>query len=91
MQRITKQQIEKIAPKTKEEARAWLRKIMGPPRRELEGSEKEQTLTMLALIQPTVTSNNQHSWSEDYIQGGKHWEVTYFPDGEVIVAEVEIE
>lgn len=88
MQKTIKRQ---LPEKTKEEAEAFIRKIMGPPRRHLQGLEKEQTLTMLALIQPTVTSNNQHSWSEDYIQGGKHWEVTYFPDGDVIVAEVEIE
>jgi len=76
---------------TTEEAQAWIRKVMGPPRRVLEGAEREQTLTMLALIGPTVTSNNQHSWSEDYIQGGKHWCVTTFPGGESIVEEIEIE
>jgi len=82
-----------IDPKnmTKEEARAWIRKLMGPPRRVLEGQEREQTLTMLALIGPTVTSNNQHSWSEDYIQGGMHWCVTYFPNEEPIVEEIKIE
>ncbi len=77
--------------KTKEEAQAWLRQIIGPPRRTLEGKEKEQILTMLALIGPTVTSNNQHSWSEDYIHGGMHWCVTYFPNEEPIVEEIEIE
>lgn len=82
---------EKHAKMTPEEARAWLRKVMGPPRRTLEGKEKEQTLTMLALIGPTVTTNNQHSWSDDYIHGGKHWSVTYFPGGDVIVEEIEIE
>jgi hypothetical protein len=76
---------------TQEEARAWLRQIMGPPRRVLEGLEKEQTLTMLALIGPTVTTNNQHSWSEDYVQGSRHWCVTYFPNEEPIVEEIEIE
>jgi hypothetical protein len=74
---------------TPEEAQAFLRKVMGPPRRVLEGAEREQVLTMLALIGPTVTTNNQHSWSEDYVQGGQHWCVTYFPNEEAIVQEIE--
>jgi hypothetical protein len=74
-----------------DEAQAFIRKIMGPPRRMLEGTEREQVLTMLALISPTVTTNNQHSWSEDYVQSGRYWCVTSFPDGEVIVEEIEIE
>jgi hypothetical protein len=44
---------------------------------------------MLALIGPTATTNNQHSWSEDYVQGGQHWCVTYFPNEEAIVQEIE--
>jgi hypothetical protein len=74
---------------TPEEAQAFLRRVMGPPRRVLEGAEREQVLTMLALIGPTVTTNNQHSWSEDYVQGGQHWCVTYFPNEEAIVQEIE--
>jgi hypothetical protein len=74
---------------TPEEAQAFLRKVMGPPRRVLEGAEREQVLTMLALIGPSVTTNNQHSWSEDYVQGGQHWCVTYFPNEEAIVQEIE--
>jgi hypothetical protein len=74
---------------TPEEARAWIRKVMGPPRRVLEGTEREQVLTMLALIGPTATTNNQHSWAEDYVQGNHHWCVTYFPNEETIVEEIE--
>ena len=81
----------KHAAMTPEQARAWLREVMGPNRRTLEGAEREQVLTMLALIGPTVTTNNQHSWSEDYVQGGQHWCVTYFPDNEVMVEEIERE
>lgn len=82
---------EKHAAMTPEEAKAWIRKVMGPPRRTLEGAEREQTLTMLALIGPIVTTNNQRSWSEDYVHNSRHWNVTYFPGGEVIVEEIEIE
>lgn len=82
----------KHAAMTPEQARAWIRQVVGPPRRVLEGAELQQTLTMLAIIGPTATSNNQHSWSEDYIQGGRHWCVTYFPnEAEPIVEEIEIE
>jgi hypothetical protein len=74
---------------TTEEARAFLRKVMGPSRRTLEGVEREQVLTMLAIIGPTATTNNQHSWSEDYVQGGHHWCVTYFPGEEAVIEEIE--
>lgn len=79
------------AAMTPEEARAWIRSVVGPPRRTLAGAEREQVLTMLTLIGPTRTSNNQHSWSEDYQQGGRHWHITYFPNEEAIVEEIEIE
>ena len=82
---------EKHAAMTPEEAGAWIRKVMGPPRRTLEGEEREQVLTMLALIGPAVTTNNQHSWSEDYVQGGQHWCITYFPNEEPVVEEIERE
>ena len=74
---------------TKDQAQAFLRRVMGPPRRTLEGTEREQVLTMLALIGPTATTNNQHSWSEDYVQSNQHWCVTYFPNEEPIVEEIE--
>jgi hypothetical protein len=74
---------------TPAEARTWIRRVMGPPRRVLEGAEREQVLTMLALIGPTATTNNQHSWAEDYVQGNHHWCVTHFPNQEAIVEEIE--
>ena len=51
--------------------------IIRPNTRDIEGDEKEQVLTMLALVEPTVVSNNQRTWSEDYIIGNLHYEVTY--------------
>lgn len=76
---------------SKEEAQAFIRKVMGPPRRVLEGKEREQVLLMLTIIGPNVTTNNQHSWSEDYTHSGKHWCVTYFPNEEPMVEEIERE
>jgi hypothetical protein len=76
----------------KQEARAFLRRVMGPPRRELVGKEREQVLLMLAMLGgPTVTSNNQHSYSEDYVHAGRHWCVTTWPDGYYTVEEIECE
>jgi hypothetical protein len=76
---------------TREEAYDWLVKIgvIRPLTREIVGDEKDQTLTMLKLIEPTVTSNNQHSWSEDYIIGNLHYSVAYFDD-EVYLEVTEI-
>jgi hypothetical protein len=76
----------------KQEARAFLRRVMGPPRRELEGAERDQVLLMLAMLgKPTGTSNNQHSYSEDYVHAGRHWCVTTWPDGYYTVEEIECE
>lgn len=77
---------------TKEQAQIFVRKVMGPARRELTGIEREQVLLMLAMLGgPTVTSNNQHSYSEDYVHAGRHWCVTTWPDGYYTVEEIERE
>jgi hypothetical protein len=62
-----------------------MRKVTGPPKKTLEGKEKEQTLLMLALIEPYSTSNNQHSWTECYMIGNRDYHVTTFPNEEAIV------
>ena len=76
---------------TREEAYDWLVKagIIRPNTREIVGEEKEQTLTMLRLTEPTVVTNNQHSWNEDYIIGNLHYAVSYFDD-EVFLEVTEI-
>jgi hypothetical protein len=77
---------------TPEQAHAFLRKVMGPARRELQGKEREQVLLMLAMLgRATWTSNNQHSYSEDYVHAGRHWSVTTWPDGYYTVEEIERE
>ena len=78
--------------RTPEQARAFVRKVMGPPRRELQGKEREQVLLMLAMLGgPTVTTNNQHCYYEDYVHAGRHWCVTTWPDGYYTVEEIERE
>ncbi len=65
-----------------EELKAFLRKVMGPPRRTLEGQEKENVWLMIQLIdEPTSASNNQRTITEVYHLNQKEYRVTYF-DGD---------
>jgi hypothetical protein len=74
---------------TKEEARMFLRKVMGPPMKTLEGKEREQVKLLLAMIDPFKETNNQNSWTQYYMIGKTEYHVTYFPgDGEEIVDEM---
>ena len=74
--------------KSKEEAQAFIRKIMGPPKRTLEGKEKNDIILLLAMTEPFKETNNQHSWTEYYMIGETEYHVTNFPDDEVIVDEM---
>lgn len=61
-QRLTKEAIDKIAPKSKEEAIARLKELgLLKTYRYLNGYEREQVETMLALV-PYEDSNNQRFW-----------------------------
>lgn len=73
---------------TPEEARAFLRKVMGPPIKTLEGKERNGVVLLLAMIEPFKTTNNQHSYTEYYMIGETEYHVTTFPDAEVIVDEI---
>ena len=73
---------------TPEEAQVFIRRVMGPPTRTLEGKEREQVWLMLHMTEPTNTSNNQHSWCEEYYVGGKYYNVHYFPNEEPIIEEI---
>jgi hypothetical protein len=64
----------------------FMRKVMGPPRRTLEGDEREHMLTVLRLIEPISSSNNQRSFTEEYEHAGKKYDVHYF-EGETVVEE----
>ena len=74
--------------KTKEEAQAFIRKVMGPPRKTLEYKEREQILLLIAMIEPFTATNNQHSFTEYSMIGTTEYHVTTFPDGDVIVDEM---
>ena len=73
---------------TREEARAFIRRVMGPPSRTLEGKEKNDIILLLALMEPFKATNNQHSWTEYYMIGNREYHVTNFTDGEVIIEEM---
>lgn len=65
--------------------KAFMRSVMGPPKRTLEGKEKNDIILLLALMEPFEQSNNQHCWTDCYRIGEKIYQVTTFPDAEVIV------
>lgn len=79
----------KHAEMTPAEARAWIRKVMGPPRRTLEGQEKDNVWLMIQLIdEPTSASNNQHTITEVYHLNQKEYRVTYFDGDEFEIDEM---
>ena len=72
---------------TPDEARAFIRQIMGPPKRVLMGDEREHMLTVFRLLEPVKQTNNQRSFTDEYEHAGKTYYVHYFED-EVEVEEV---
>lgn len=60
--------------------KAFMRSVMGPPSKKLEGKEKEQAMLLLALVEPFKQTNNQHSWTDYYMIGETEYHATYFPD-----------
>ena len=61
---------------TKEEALAFIRSIMGPPHRDLEGDEYNHIQLILALLKPYKQTNNQHAWTDYYKIGEVEYHVT---------------
>lgn len=77
------------AAMTPEEARAWIRKIMGPPRRKLEGQERENVWLMILLQdQPTHSSNNQRTITEVYEINQKEYHVHYGIEDDPLIEEI---
>lgn len=61
----------------KEEALAFLKSIGMKKRRTLLGQEREHMMTLLALIEPAESSNNQRTFTETYHHAGKEYELTW--------------
>jgi hypothetical protein len=67
----------------------FLRDVMGPPRRTLEGQEKDNVWLMIQLIdEPTSASNNQYTITEVYHLNQKEYQVTYFDGDEFDIDEM---
>ena len=66
----------------------FMRAVIGPSNRTLEGKEQQQVLLLLAMTEPYEESNNQHSWTECYRIGQTEYRVTTFPGGDVIVDQM---
>ena len=62
---------------TKDEALAFLKSIGMKNRRTVEGVEREHLLTLLALVEPTDSNNNQRTFTEIYHHAGKEYELTW--------------
>jgi hypothetical protein len=74
---------------SQEEARAFIKKVMGPPKRTLAGKEREHTWLLIQMSTPVNESNNQRFWYEEYLIGGKRYNVTYGLEDEPIVEVYE--
>lgn len=61
----------------KERAKAFIRRVMGPPRRTLEGKEREDIWLLIQMSVPVRESNNQHTWTLEYLIGERRYNVTY--------------
>ena len=71
----------------KKEAEAWLLKVMGPPKRILQGEEHERVMLMLKMAEPVRETNNQHSWCAEYNIGGIMYNVHYFPNEDPFIEQ----
>lgn len=73
-----------VANMTPEEARAFIRKVVGPERQYIGGEERDHLLMIFALLDPDETSNNQRTLTEVYYYSNKEYHVTYgfgYPEG----------
>lgn len=59
-----------------EKLKKFLRAVMGPEQRIIEGQEREHLLTVFSLITPTEETNNQRSWTTVYEHAGKKYHLT---------------
>jgi hypothetical protein len=76
---------------TPEQARAFIKRVMGPLKRQLEGQELEHAWLLIKMSTPVSESNNQRFWNEEYIIGGRRYDVTYGISVEPIVEVYEDE
>jgi hypothetical protein len=73
---------------TPEEAQAFLRRVMGPPKRRIEGEEYKHLMLILNLKTPISSSNNQRFWTDEYEHNGRIYEVTYGIEDDPYLEEI---
>lgn len=76
---------------TQEQAKAWIRKLMGPPKRQLMGKELENIQFLMDMCEPVRSTNNQRSITDEYLIGGRRYDVTYGIGNDPIVEVYEDE
>jgi hypothetical protein len=54
----------------------FMRSVIGPEQRIIEGQEKEHLFTIFNLLDPLEESNNQRSWTTVYEHAGKTYHYT---------------
>lgn len=69
--------------------KAFLRKVQGPPTRELKDKEYDQIWMLLQMLEPLRESNNQRTWTSEYVLNGKQYHVTYGLGEHPIIEEVD--
>jgi hypothetical protein len=75
--------------KDPEQLKKFLRAVMGPPYRTLEGKERDDILLLLSMIEPFKETNNQHNWTSYYMIGETEYHVTVFSEySEPVVDEM---
>jgi len=62
---------------TPEEARAFLRRVMGPDKRRIKGQEYKNLMFILSLKTPVSSANNQRLWTDEYEHNGRTYLVTF--------------
>lgn len=72
---------------SKEQHKALLRAILGPPKKELTGEEYTKIWTLISLLDPVTVSNNQRTETEEYVIGTKRYDVTYGLGDKPIIEE----
>ena len=57
--------------------------------KELKGQEYDYVWTLLQLIKPVNSSNNQRTWTDEYELNGKKYNVTYGLEDKPIIEEIQ--
>jgi hypothetical protein len=68
---------------------AFMRKVLGPPRRRITGVEYDHMMSLFALVKPDRESNNQRTWTDEYSVCGKNYHVTFGLEDNPIIEEIE--